>query len=178
MSDMGKQIQKIVRQMQMTKPEILASLIWDRAVNSKDHIFKVPYYNIPCYLEYSTEDDFLSIDCLYLGVERSFFILKADYKSVLAVAPDVLQWLDETFAAQAPAVAPKTTARPRRPRRQPSMNRLNNAANLRAINQQAVKVAANQLLKAQQQQQQQRNRNINKSAIFTDVNDNNTDNNE
>ena len=49
---MGKQIDRIKQQEQMTGPEILAGLIWDRAVNSRDHVFRVSYYQFPCYIEY------------------------------------------------------------------------------------------------------------------------------
>ena len=118
---MGKQIDKIKRQEQMTPPEILAGLIWDRAVNSRDRIFKTPYYRFPCYIEYCHEhdDDGFQLDCLYLGQEHSFMLVQPKYKDVLGIAPQILEWLDATYALCCPPEPPKPKSQkaPRRPPR-------------------------------------------------------------
>ena len=132
---MGKQIDKIKQQEQLTPPEILAGLIWDRAINSKDRIFRVQYYRFPCYIEYTHEhqDDGFQLDCLYLGQEHSFMLVQPDYKSVLGVAPSILQWLDATYAMCCPPEPP----RPRRSRRRRVANcqqRTNSLMNTRTQN--------------------------------------------
>ena len=38
-----KHIEAIRRQETMTPQEVMAGLIWSRAVNSKDHFFRIPY---------------------------------------------------------------------------------------------------------------------------------------
>lgn len=112
---MGRQIDKIKAQEQLTPPEILAGLIWDRAVNSKDRIFRVPYYRFPCYIEYCHEnqDDGFTLDCLYLGQEHSFMLVQPNYKEILVIAPQILEWLDATYAMCCPPEPP----RPRKGRR-------------------------------------------------------------
>ena len=132
---MGKQIDKIKAQEQMTPPEILAGLIWDRAVNSRDRIFKTPYYRFPCYIEYchEHEDDGFQLDCLYLGQEHSFMLVQPDYKSVLGAAPSILQWLDATYAMCCPPEPP----RPKKGRRNRVSNRqqiANSVLNMRSQN--------------------------------------------
>ncbi len=90
-------------------PEILAGLIWDGAINSKDRIFRVQYFRFPCYIEYTHEhdDDGFQLDCLYLGQEHSFMLVQPDYKSALGVAPSILQWLDATYAMCCPPEPPR-----------------------------------------------------------------------
>lgn len=132
---MGKQIDKIKQQEQMTPPEILAGLIWDRAVNSRDRIFKTPYYRFPCYIEYCHENqnDGFSLDCLYLGQEHSFMLIQPKYNDVLGVAPQILEWLDATYAMCCPPEPP----RPKRGRRRRVANRqqiANSVLNMRAQN--------------------------------------------
>ena len=111
---MGKQIDKIKRQQQMSIPEILAEYIWKGAINSRDRVFRVPYCELPCYIEYchENEDDGFRLDCLYLGQEHSFMLIRPDYKSTLAVAPSILEWLSATYAMCCPPEPP----RPRRSR--------------------------------------------------------------
>ena len=106
---MGRQIDKIRQQEQLTPPEILAGLIWDRAVNSKDRIFRVPYYRFPCYIEYchESQDDAFTLDCLYLEQEHSFMLIQPNYKEILAIAPQILEWLDATFAMCCPPEPPR-----------------------------------------------------------------------
>ena len=118
---MGKKIDRIKRQEQLTPPEKLAGLIWDRAINSRDRIFRVPYYRFPCYIEYDHEheDDSFTLDCLYLGQERSFMLVQPRYRDVLGVAPEILQWLDATYAMCCPPEPP----RPRKGRRRRVANR-------------------------------------------------------
>ncbi len=118
---MGKKIDRIKRQEQLTPPEKLAGLIWDRAINSRERIFRVPYYRFPCYIEYDHEheDDSFTLDCLYLGQERSFMLVQPRYRDVLGVAPEILQWLDATYAMCCPPEPP----RPRKGRRRRVANR-------------------------------------------------------
>ena len=132
---MGKQIDKIKQQEQKTPPEILAGLVWDRAINSRDRVFRVPYYRFPCYIEYCHEnpDDGFSLDCLYLGQEQSFMLVQPKYNDVLGVAPSILQWLDATYAMCCPPEPP----RPKRGRRNRVSNRqqiANSVLNMRAQN--------------------------------------------
>ena len=118
---MGRQIDKIRQQEKLTPPEILAGLIWDRAVNSKDRIFRVPYYRFPCYIEYCHEkrDDGFTLDCLYLGQEHSFMLVQPNYKEILVIAPQILEWLDATYAMCCPPEPP----RPRKGKRNRVANR-------------------------------------------------------
>ena len=113
---MGKQIDRIKQRQELAPNEILAGLIWDRAVNSRDRIFKVPYYQFPCYIEYchEHEDDGFSIDVLYLGQESSFMLIQPDYKSVLGVAGGILEWLEETYRQFCPPEPPKPERKRRR----------------------------------------------------------------
>ena len=106
---MGKQIDKIKKQEQLTPREILAGLIWDRAINSKDRIFRVQYYRFPCYIEYCHEHqaDGFQLDCLYLGQEHSFMLVQPNYESTLGAAPSILQWLDATYAMCCPPEPPR-----------------------------------------------------------------------
>lgn len=132
---MGQQIDKIKQQQQMTPPEILAGLIWDRAVNSKDRIFKVLYYRFPCYIEYchESQDDGFTLDCLYLGQEHSFMLIQPKYNDVLGISPQILEWLDATFAMCCPPEPP----RPRKGRGNRVANRqqiANSVMDLRARN--------------------------------------------
>ena len=117
---MGKQLDKIKAQEMLTPPEILAGLIWDRAINSQDRVFRVSYYRFPCYIEYSHESqyDSFSLDCLYLGQEHSFMLIQPNYKEVLGIAPQILEWLDATYALCCPPEPPKPK-RQKAPRRTP-----------------------------------------------------------
>lgn len=130
---MGKQIDKIRAREQMSPQEILAGLIWERAVNSRDHIFRVSYYQFPCYIEYCHEHEAFTLDTLYLGQERSFMLIQPDYRSVLGVSGELLNWLDATFATCCPPEPP----RPRRSRKGGVSNRqqlANFVVNTRAQN--------------------------------------------
>ena len=104
---MGVQIDKIKQQEQMTGPEILAGLIWDRAVNSRDHVFRVSYYQFPCYIEFVVDGAAFFIDCYYLQQENRYSLIQPKYKEILAIAPEILNWLDATFATFAPPEPPR-----------------------------------------------------------------------
>ena len=130
---MGKQIDKIKQQEQMTGPEILAGLIWDRAVNSRDHVFRVSYYRFPCYIEFVVDGAAYFIDCYYLQQENRYSLIQPKYKDILAIAPEILTWLDATFATFAPPEPP----RPKKSKQNRSSNRqqmANFVMNLRAGN--------------------------------------------
>ena len=104
---MGVQIDKIRAREQMSAPEILTGLIWDRAVNSRDHVFRVAYYQFPCYLEYVEDGAAHYIDCYYLQQENRYSLIQPKYKEILAIAPEILNWLDATFATFAPPEPPR-----------------------------------------------------------------------
>jgi len=117
---MFKHIEAIKRQEQMTPQEVMAGLIWDRVLNSKDHFYKIPFYEFPCYFEYSNDNQAFLLDVYYVGQEQVFSLLQPDYKSVLAVAPLILDWLENLYASVPPEAKPKkrrrqTTARPSAP---------------------------------------------------------------
>ena len=122
-----KHIEAIRRQETMTPQEVMAGLIWSRAVNSKDHFFKIPYYEFPCYFEYATDNEMFMIDVYYVGQEQVFTLLQPDYKSVLAVAPQILDWLENLYASVPPEAKPKkrrrrTTAQTSAPGSPPSQS--------------------------------------------------------
>ena len=124
---MFKHIEAIKRQEQMTPQEVMAGFIWDRALNSKDHFFKIPYYEFPCYFEYSNDNHAFMLDVYYVGQEQVFTLLQPDYKSVLAVAPQILDWLENLYASVPPEAKPKkrrrrTTSQPSAPGSLPSQS--------------------------------------------------------
>ena len=102
-----KHIAAVKQQETMTPQEVMAGLIWSRAVNSKDHFFKVPYYEFPCYFEYATDNEAFMLDVYYVGQEQVFSLLQPDYKSVLGVAPLILEWLENLYASVPPKAKPK-----------------------------------------------------------------------
>ena len=106
-----KHIEAIKRQEQMTPQEVMAGFIWDRAVNSMDHFFKIPYYEFPCYFEYSNDNEAFLLDVYYVGQEQVFTLIQPDYKSVLAVAPLILEWLENLYASVPPEAKPKKRRR-------------------------------------------------------------------
>ena len=119
---MGKLIDQIKRQEQLTGPEILAGFILDRAIN-KNGIVRLTYYSFPFWVEFVQEDG-MRLDCYYLHQERSFPLLalmkkRPDFNSVLAVAPGILEWLDATYAMCCPPEPP----RPKRGRKGRVANR-------------------------------------------------------
>lgn len=102
-----KHIAAIRRQETMTPQEVMAGLIWSRAVNSKDHFFKIPYYEFPCYLEYATDNEAFMVDVYYVGQEQAFSLLQPDYKSVLGASTSILDWLENQYAAVPPEAKPR-----------------------------------------------------------------------
>ena len=104
---MFRHIEAIKRQEQMTPQEVMAGFIWDRALNSKDHFFKIPYYEFPCYFEFSNDNEAFMLDVYYVGQEQVFSLLQPDYKSVLGVAPLILEWLENLYASVPPEAKPK-----------------------------------------------------------------------
>lgn len=85
----------------------MAGFIWDRALNSKDHFFKIPYYEFPCYFEYSNDNHAFMLDVYYVGQEQVFTLLQPDYKSVLAVSNSILEWLEGVYANVPPEAKPR-----------------------------------------------------------------------
>ena len=114
-----KHIEAIRRQETMTPQEVMAGLIWSRAVNSKDHFFKIPYYEFPCYFEYATDNEAFMLDVYYVGQEKVFSLIQPDYKSVLGASTSILDWLENQYAAVPPEAKPRK--RKRGPNSQPSV---------------------------------------------------------
>ena len=106
-----RHIEAIRRQETMTPQEVMAGLIWSRAVNSKDHFFKVPYYEFPCYFEYATDNEAFMLDVYYVGQEKVFSLIQPDYKSVLGASTSILDWLENQYAAVPPEAKPRRQKR-------------------------------------------------------------------
>lgn len=106
-----KHIEAIRRQETMTPQEVMAGLIWSRAVNSKDHFFKIPYYEFPCYFEYATDNEAFMLDVYYVGQEKVFSLIQPDYKSVLGASTSILDWLENQYAAVPPEAKPRKRKR-------------------------------------------------------------------
>ena len=106
-----KHIEAIRRQETMTPQEVMAGLIWSRAVNSKDHFFKIPYYEFPCYFEYATDNGAFMLDVYYVGQEKVFSLIQPDYKSVLGASTSILDWLENQYAAVPPEAKPRKRKR-------------------------------------------------------------------
>ena len=105
-----KHIEASRRQETMTPQEVMAGLIWSRALNSKDHFFKVPYYEFPCYFEYATDNEAFMLDVYYVGQEKVFPLIQPDYTCVLVASSSILDWLENQYAA----VPPEAKARRQR----------------------------------------------------------------
>ena len=135
---MGKRIEAIKRVMQSTPQEVMAGYLFNFVVNGKDHFWKTKYYDQTAYFELNHDNDAYMIDILYMGQETSFALnvfmhTSPDYKSVLAITDQLLQWLESTYAAN---TALPEAAKPRKSKRRmaarqqtgPSRNNsLNNA---------------------------------------------------
>ena len=106
-----KHIAAIKRQESMTPQEVMAGLIYDRALNSKDHFFKIPYYEFPCYFEFSADNQVFMVDVYYVGQERAFSLLQPDYKSVLGISSSILDWLESQYASVPPEAKPRKRKR-------------------------------------------------------------------
>lgn len=106
-----KHIEAIRRQETMTPQEVMAGFIWSRAVNSKDHFFKIPYYEFPCYFEYATDNEAFMLDVYYVGQEKVFSLIQPDYKSVLGASTSILDWLENQYAAVPPEAKPRKRKR-------------------------------------------------------------------
>ena len=106
-----KHIETIKQQETMTPQEVMAGLIWSRAVNSKDHFFKIPFYEFPCYFEYSTDNVAFMVDVYYVGQEQAFSLIQPDYKSVLGVSNAILDWLESVYANIPPEAKPRRRKR-------------------------------------------------------------------
>ena len=123
---MGERIEAIKRLQQSSPQEVMAGYLWNFVVNSKDHFFKTKYYECTAYFELNNDNDACMIDVYYLGQETSFplstFMRKApDYKSVLAITPQLLEWLENTYAVSntPEPIKPVLPKRRKRPRKAP-----------------------------------------------------------
>ena len=106
-----KHIAAVKQHEMMTPQEVMAGLIWSRAVNSKDHFFKIPFYEFPCYFEYATDNEAFMLDVYYVGQEQAFPLIQPDYKSVLGVSNSILEWLENQYAAVPPEAKPRRRKR-------------------------------------------------------------------
>ena len=96
---MGKHIDAIKRQENLTPQEVMASFIWERAINSRDHFFSLPYYEYKLYLEYCDDNSAFRIDTYYLKQDNSFSLVQPDWNSVLAASKQILEWAESLYAA-------------------------------------------------------------------------------
>ena len=107
---MGARIEAIKRMQQSTPEEVMAGYLLNFVVFGKEHFLKIKYYDRTAYFEMCHDNNAYTIDVLYIGQETSFplstFMRKApDYKSVLAIAPQLLEWLENTYAvSNVPAI--------------------------------------------------------------------------
>lgn len=125
---MGKKIDAIKQQVQLSPREFFASLL-NYYVFNGGHFFKTAYNEQPLYLEYSNDDKGPRLDVLYLMQEKSFpltlFMKKQpDYDSALQITPEVLSWLQSVYISE----APQETPRQRKSRVRTSSARQNNQA--------------------------------------------------
>ena len=122
---MGKRIEAIRRLEQSSPQEVMAGYLFNFVVNGEEHFFKTKYYEYTAYFELNHDNDVYMIDVLYLGQETSFplstFMRKVpDFKSVLAITPQLLEWLENTYVVNGTpvkSVKPKKQKAPRRPPR-------------------------------------------------------------
>lgn len=139
---MGARIEAIKRMQQSSPTEVMAGYLWHYVVNSEDHFLKIQYYESNAWFEMCHENDAYVIDILYLGQEMSFplstFMRTApDYKSVLAITPQLLEWLENTHAVSGvpgPVVLNKSRRTRRRtttPQQRPTQGMLNGRAQSR-----------------------------------------------
>ena len=96
---MGKHIDAIKRQENMTPQEVMASFIWERAVMSQDHFFSIPYYEYRLYIEYRQDNEMFLIDVYYLKQDQTFTLLQPDWNSVLATSKQILEWVENVYAS-------------------------------------------------------------------------------
>ena len=96
---MGKHIDAIKRQENLTPQEVMASFIWNKAVNSRDHFFSLPYYEYKLYLEYCDDNSFFRIDAYYMKQDNSFTLIQPDWNSVLAASKQILEWAESLYAS-------------------------------------------------------------------------------
>ena len=121
---MGKRIEAIRRLEQSSPQEVMAGYLFNFVVNGEEHFFKTKYYEYTAYFELNHDNDVYMIDVLYLGQETSFplstFMRKVpDYKSVLAITPQLLEWLENTYAVNGTPVKSVKPKKPKRPRKAP-----------------------------------------------------------
>lgn len=90
----------------MSPREKMARLIYARALESKDHFFQIPYYEFPCYFEYSADNDLFMLDVYYVGQEQAFPLIQPNYKSVLGVSSSILDWLESVYHNIPPEAKP------------------------------------------------------------------------
>ena len=124
---MGKRIEAIKRMQQSSPTQLLAGYLNYYVLNGKDHFWKTKHYNYAAFFELNHDNEMYMIDVYYLGQETSFplstFMRKApDYKSVLAITPQLLEWLENTYTAYGapdPVVPSKPTGQRKRRARVP-----------------------------------------------------------
>ena len=103
---MGKKIDAIKKQVQLTPQEFFASLL-NYYVFNGGHFFKTSYNKQPLWLEYSNDDRGPRLDVLYMMCEKSFPLLlfmkqQPDYETALHIAPELLSWLQSVYISETP----------------------------------------------------------------------------
>ena len=130
---MGKKIDAIKQQVQLSPREFFASLL-NYYVFNGGHFFKTAYNDKPLYLEYSNDDKGPRLDVLYMMQEKSFPLLlfmkkQPDYDSALQITPELLSWLQSVYISETPQKPPKQRGSRRRiaggGQRRPLMNGTN-----------------------------------------------------
>ena len=124
---MGKRIEAIKRMQQSGPLTVMAGYLFNFVVNGKEHFGKTKYYDQTAYFELNTDNGLYAIDVLYCGKETSFALTVfmrnyPDYKSVLNKTPEILEWLESTYAENRPP-EPVQPSRPRRRRSGQGTNR-------------------------------------------------------
>ena len=138
---MGKRIDAIKQLLQSGPVEVMAGYLLNFVVNSKDHFWKTKYYDQTAYFELNTDNGLYAIDVLYCGQETSFALTVfmrnwPDYKSVWNKVPEILEWLESTYAENRPP-EPVQPSRPGRRRSRQGANQrkmTNFAVNMRVQN--------------------------------------------
>ena len=131
---MGKKIDAIKKQVQLTPQEFMASMLNYYVFNSDGHFFKSSYNSQPLWLEYRNDDNGPKLDVLYMMNEKSFPLLlfmkrQPDYETALHITPELLSWLQSVYISETPQKPPRQRRGKRRMARggqqRPLMNRTN-----------------------------------------------------
>jgi len=104
---MGKHIEAIKRQENLSPQEVMASFIWNKAVNSRDHFFSIPFTGSRFYCEYCDDNYAFRIDVYYRKQEQSFALIQPNWNQVLTASKQILDWIQTVIANTVPPVLVK-----------------------------------------------------------------------